>query len=385
MSKEKQQAGENVEIQSNLLDNFAWETEDSFFGINDAPVEQQQQQLIEEVKKPKEEKKNPEEIKPLEDEEKEDEETEFFETLDKAEKPAEAKTEDEPDEDEEFYSTLSAELKEKGIFQFATLPDDGKVSQEKFFEIHEEEVEARTDQAIKDFIAEMNDEDGGAFINFKRAGGKTSDFFNFYSQTSTVPEVDTDTETGQDAILKHYYKTVEQLDDDDIDDKLEWLKESGKKKKYAEKYNSKLIADKKEATDQFLKNQVDTQKQREDDKKQFITSLKTTASTVENVSGFVFNKRDADEYVDYITKPSVKLKGNQYLTAFQAELTRVMREEPDKLLILAKLLKNKFDTSDMVIAKETEAAKKIKSNLENKKSRLSSTSSVKKRSLTDYF
>jgi len=383
MSKEKQQEGETVESQTNLLDNFAWDSEDSFFGIKTETTEQQQEQFIEEVKKPAVETKKPEDIKP-EEEEKEEEEEEFFDAS-KSEKIKDVETEDKLDEDEEFYSSLSTELKEKGVFQFATLPEDGKISEEKFFELQEEEVEARTDQAIQDFIAEMNDEDGGAFIKFKRAGGKTSDFFKFYSQTSAVPEVDTDTEAGQDAILKHWYKTVENLDDDDIEDKLDWLKESGKKQKYAEKYNTKITADKKAATDQLLKDQLDAQKQREDDKKAFISSLRTTANTIENVNGFVFNKKNADEYIDYVTKPLVKLKGNQYLTGFQAELSRVLREEPDKLLILAKLLKNKFDTSDMVISKETEAAKKIKSNLENKKSKLASASQTKKRSLTDYF
>lgn len=392
MSKPKAtEAGGNT----NLLDNFAWDDQDSFFGIKEESNVEKQKKFLNEVeeeadddeptevetqtttKKPE----TPESEKS--DEGEDDEEDELFpETEVKA---TETGAGDEPDEDVEFYSTLSQELKTKGVFQFAALPEDGQITEEKFFELQEEEVEGRTEQAVQDFIAEMNDEDGAAFIKFKRAGGKTSDFFEFYSQMSAVPEVDIETEAGQDAILKHYFKTVEQLEDDDITDKLEWLKESGKKKKYAEKYNDKINADKKAAKDQFLIDQAEAQKQRETEKKEFIGKIKTTASTVTNVNGFVFNKKDAEGYVDFIIKPAVKV-GNQYLTAFQAELSRVIKEEPENLLIIAKLLKTKFDTSDMVISKETEATKKLKSNLASKASKLSSSPAAnKKRSLSEYF
>ena len=385
MSKEKQTQTETQVEDTGLLDNFTWDDENSFFGIPTETPTEVQQQVIKEVTteeddedvdddvpndKPKVEKPKTTEVK--------EEETEMFveapETIDN----------DEADEDAEFYSTLSKELKDKGVFKYATLPEEGQITEEQFFELHEQEVEARADEVINDFVAEINNGDGAAFMKFIRAGGKVSEFFNFYTQNGTVPEADIETESGQDVVLRHYYKTYEGLDDDDIDDKLEWLKDSGKKKKYAEKYNTKMVSEQEAARDQLVKDQELARKKKEQDQKDFVTNLKTTLDTTEGLNGFVFNKKENPVLMDYLVKPQVKLQNNMYLTQFQADLAKIIKEEPQKLLVIAKLMKSNFDTSDIVAKKKTEATQQIRSNLKSTK-QLSSTSVTKKRSLSEYF
>lgn len=379
MSKVNQAA----EVEStDLLDNFNWDTEDSFFGIGKTPAKTELETVIEEAVDVEDEEDEddtvPTDPKPAK-EKKETEDAPFSDTL-----PAKEEEVTE-DEDVTFYSTLATEMKEKSIFQFAQLPEDGKITEEKFFELQEEEIEARTEQTVQDFIAEMKDEDGAAFIRHKRAGGSTREFLDFYSRVNELPEVDTETESGQEKIIKHYLKTVEKLDEDEIEDKLDWLKEGGKQKKYAEKYNQKLSAEAETAKKEFLASQIAAQTAREESRKTYVNTLKSTIDSTENVNGFVFAKKDKGDLLDYIVKPSVKVNGNQYLTAFQSELGRIIKEEPQKLLVLAKLLKNDFDTSDMTVVKQTEATKKIKSSLDQKKSKLASSSGTKSRSLVDYF
>ena len=61
--------------------------------------------------------------------------------------------------------------------------------------------------------------------------------------------------------------------------------------------------------------------------------------------------------------------------------------DPQQLLVLAKLLKSKFDISDIKAQAETEVTKKTRSNLQRAKktSKLSSGRSSKGKGLSDYF
>ena len=365
------------------LTEFTWDSGTDFFGIeaeNNKPEKEEEEEG--EEKKEGEAKKPEEKEKETKKSEEKETEEEFF---DETKKPEE-NVEENDDEEVETFSTLSKELKEKGIFTHVELPSDGKITEEKFFELQDEEVEGRVSEAIEDFAQKLgNHQTSNAFITYIKAGGTPDEFFKFYSQASAVPEVDIEKESGQDAVLKHYYKTVEQLDDDDLEDKLDWLKESGKKKKYAEKYYTKLKADEKAEKDQFIANQLQQQTARENERKEFITKLKSTLESTEEVNGFVFSKTDKPSLLDYIIKPTVKLKSNQYITQFQSDLNEVIKTDNEKLLVLAKLIKSKFDTSGLIVKKETEAVKKVKSSLANTKSKLTSSNSSKRKNLSDFF
>ena len=365
------------------LEDFTWDSEE-FFSIT--PEVDLNQKVIDEVTDEDEDETEVVSTKTttVAPEEDEDDDDPFVEIAVKNEGDDEDE-DDSPDDDTNFFTTLSKELAEKKIFQHVTLTDGEQITEEKFFELHEQEVDGRVEEAIQDFITELNDEDGAAFIKFKRAGGKTSDFFEFYSQMSGELNVDIEKEEGQDAILKKWYKTVENLDDEDIEDKLDWLKESGKKKKYAEKYQTKMEADKQTAKTQFLNEQLEAQTKRENAKKEFVAKVRTTLDTTESVGDFVFNKTEKPELLDYLLKPAVKLKSNQYLTKFQSDLNEIINNHPDKLLVLAKMLMNDFDTSDLVVNQQTKTVKQIKSSLNSKTSKLSSANNSKKRSLSEFF
>lgn len=365
---------------TDLLNDFKWDSNSDFFGIESETETKVETETKKEVETETEEQKKEEKETDKSKAEEGDKE-EFFDH----DKQVDSGNEDDDDETEVF-TTLSKELKEKGTFTHIELSADGKITEEQFFEHIEDEVEGRVNEAIEDFGAKLgSDQTSKAYITFLKAGGTSDEFFKYYSQASTTPEVDIEKESGQDSILRHYYKVVEELDDEDLEDKLDWLKESGKKKKFAEKYYNKLKADEQINKDKFVANQVQQQTDRENEKKEFVTKLKNTLDSTEEVNGFVFNKVDKPSLLDYIIKPTVKLKSNQYITQFQYDLNEVIKTDNEKLLVLAKLIKSKFDTSGLIIKKETEAVKKVKSSLSNTKSRLTSSNSTKRKDLADFF
>lgn len=385
------------------LSTFAWDDQESFFGVE--PVEKEEKPT--DFDKDDDEEGTGTETD-TEDENETETETETVtttetskekkaKTVKKEKEPepfsdteteTETNTETEAEEEVKFYTTLATELKEKNIFQTVDIPKDAKITEEQFFELQDTEIENRVEETIADFMQEIGEGDGAAFIKFKKAGGKTSEFFSVYAQSAEIPDVDLKEEAGQDAFLKFYYRNVEELDEDDILDKLEWLKESGKKAKLAEKYHAKVIeADDKRKAALQVKAEADLKKT-EDNKKAFITEVKTILETNDQIGVFSITKNDKKELGDYITKPTVKINGGRYMTQLQADINKVFaKENREKLLILAKLLKNDFDVSDLVKDVKTKVTKETRSTLQSQKGGLrpSSSTTSKNRSLTDYF
>ncbi len=74
------------------------------------------------------------------------------------------------------------------------------------------------------------------FLKYKKAGGDTRTFLNAYSQSLELPTSDLSTEEGQEKMLRYYYKNIEKLDAEDVDDRIEWAKEGKKMEKLSLKY-----------------------------------------------------------------------------------------------------------------------------------------------------
>ena len=83
---------------------------------------------------------------------------------------------------------MISQLKDNGIF--AALEDeefaDG-LSDEDLPDMIDKEVDARVEETMENFFDEMDD-DGIAFLKFKKNGGKTSDFLNAYNKFNIIIE-----------------------------------------------------------------------------------------------------------------------------------------------------------------------------------------------------
>ena len=87
-----------------------------------------------------------------------------------------------------------------------------------------------------------------------------------------------------------------------------------------------------------------------------------------------------------MTKVKVKAGKNNYLTQMQNDLQKAF-QDPEKILVIAKLLRNDFDISDVIRNTETKITKKTKDKIERKPTIKSSKSSSgrKKKALHEYF
>ncbi|MCK4520970.1 MAG: hypothetical protein KAU20_00215, partial [Nanoarchaeota archaeon] len=273
-----------------------------------------------------------------------------------------------PEEQEgvNYYTDTFAKMKEGGIFQNAEdLPEGEELTQEKFIELQDNEIESRVDEAFEGFFSEL-DGDAAAFLKHKKEGGSTEDFFKVYGKNVGTPTGDLDDEAHQEKLARHYYKSVEGEDLEDIDDKIAWLKESGKLEKYAQKFDTKLKEQESKAKEDLKKQTLADTKANDASKKAFADSVQEALDNIEQVDNFKFTPKSKKSLFPFITKPTVKVGKNRYITGMQSKLQTALKT-PEKMLILAQLLENDFDISNILADANTKVTKKLKSDIQRQK------------------
>lgn len=398
MTVDKRQEAETLE-NSKSLQEFNWDNAGDFFNIG---IESKDTEDVTQIIKKEDDTDDTniadddqaEDVDTSKGKEKEESENEdknvegFFEE----EKPTSTKeeTKDKTGEtDDKFYTTLASELKEKGIFQNVEIKEGEEIDEDRFFELQDSEIESRVEETFEAFFEELDDE-GKAFLKHKKAGGSTQDFINVYQNSISIDSINLDEEKEQDFVLSHYMRTIDAMDEDEISDRIEWLKESGKKKVFAEKYLNKLKDIDTERKTALAESTSKLAKLREESAKKYKEDLDKELNSIESVGNFSFNKVDKKDLLNYITKPSVKVGKNKYVTEFQAELGEIFKGEGEnkkKLLLLAKLVKTQFDVKDLIAETKTKVVRDAKSKLQESRAgvRPSSSGGSSRKSLSDFF
>lgn len=367
MSKE---VSKEQELENGLM-NFSWDNSEDFFGITPEVKETQVQE------KPKSS------IKEVEDE---DDEPVNLDTK-KVTEP-EKETEDFFDEDEvstqsaTSYSSVYKLLKEKGVIS-VDVENETEFDEETFAQVIEQEIEAGLDETIKAFMDDLDD-DAKAFLKFKKEGGDTKQFFKFYNEVSQIPTPVIGDSKSEEKFLKYYYKAYEDLDDEDIEDKIEFLKETGKLSKYAQKYHENVEEEIEQNREEAIKKQQYYQQQQEEQRKQYVKELKHLIDDSDNIKDWTITQKDKKILHSYMTRASVKVSENQYLTQFQNDLQQVFKDR-EKTILLAKIISNDFDLTDIKEKAKTEIIRETKSKLTNTKVSPIGNKGSRNKGLADYF
>lgn len=354
MSITTEQAAETN--QNSLLD-FNWdEGTESFFGLN----EQQEEIKTEPTPVKVEESKEVEDEPDTEDKPKEDES--FFE--EESEEVKKSKREE--TESGNLYTDVYKDLKESGIFKHVEVEEGEEVDADRLYELHQEEIEAEVGARVESWATEDLDEDAQAFIRFKLQGGNTADFFKTYQEGSDISVGDIEDETYQDTLIR-YQLQKEGWDKDEIEDRLEYLTDSNKKSKFAEKYHTKLqkdIEDKKQRLNTEVQKQKQAAKLQEEE---FKNSIKETLDTNTELKGLKISDKDKNTILNFLTKKDQRIDGNNTITGFQKKLSDVFKD-PTKIVLLAKLVNDDFDFSALEKSTITKKTKEVKRNIENRQS-----------------
>lgn len=307
----------------------------------------------------------------------------------KKEKEEEDDDPDDPEVEDDFYTGLALDLKEKGIFQNIKLEKNKVLTEDEFFELHEQELDSRVDEVFEGFF-EALDNDGKDYLKWKKNGGDTRIFLTKYlAPTFDLESFDEDNKNQVERVIDHYLRVTEKLDEDELADRKKFIEESGKSKAKAKSYFNILKKSDDDRKKAMMKAVEDRVKQTDADAKQFSAEVEDALKEAEQIGSWSITAKDKKELNPYITKPTVKTGKNTFLPPFEAELHRILNPKTDKdmndLLLLAKMVKNKFSTEDLATKVETEKTREIKSRIKRTGVKPTSGTASKARSLADVF
>ena len=357
---------QTVETSQNGLMDFNWDESgaDSFFGLNEfgdeTPSNEEKQKTpqatpvqsddtdTDEPEKKKKSKEEGEKLSFFEEEADEDKSKEKTSTADGS-----------------IYEDVYKDLKEAGIFKHVELEEGEELDADRFYELQQEEYDKEVEERLSTWATKDLDEDAQAFIKFKLQGGNTTDFFKTYQNASEIAPGNIEDEDYQDSLIR-YQLEKEGWDRDEIEDRLEFLTESNKKSKFAEKYHNRLIQE-QEKEKQALVKQAEEQKARaKQQEEQFRVSIKDTLDTNKEINGIKFSDKDKNGLINFLTKRE-KLEDGRVVTGFQRKLSESF-SDPKKIALLAKILNDDFDFSSFEKSAITKKTKEIKRNIEQRQS-----------------
>lgn len=360
---------QTVETSQNGLMDFNWDEggADSFFGLNEfgdenkTPAQQATPAQADELEETEDTDKPESEDKTKSKKKDEKEKVSFFEEEADEDKSKEKTS----TADGSIYEDVYKDLKEAGIFKHVELEDGEELDADRLYELQQEEIEAEVTSRLDAWASQELDEDAKAFIKFKIQGGDTSEFFKTYQSTSEITLGDIEDEDYQDNLIR-YQLQKEGWDKDEIEDRLEFLTESNKKAKFAERYHDRLIKE-QEKEKQALVRQAEEQKIRaKQQEEQFRVSIKDTLDTNKEINGIKFTDKDKGNLINFLTKRE-KLEDGRVITGFQRKLSESFTD-PKKIALLAKILNDDFDFSSFEKSAITKKTKEIKRNIEQRQS-----------------
>lgn len=339
---------------------FNWEDDGTteFFETPETKVEETTKKVEEDDDskgQPKEEIKEEEEI-----------ESSFFEEEELDEegniitKPTTTST-----EDGEYWSNVYKDFREQGILKHVEIEEDEELSSERIFELQQEDYEAEVTARLQHWAKEELDADAQAFISFKKNGGNTADFFKTYSNTTDIPTGELDDEDYQDKVIR-YQLAEEGWDADEVEDRIEYLSNNGKKAVVAKKYDAKVRQQAKAQQEAVLEKAKQSKLQAKQKEEDFKTNIKEALEETTEVKGFKITPKDKTDLYGFLTKKNNKISDTQSITGFQKKLGEAF-QDTEKMLLLAKLVSSDFDMTQFEKQTITKKTKQIKSNLEQRK------------------
>ena len=359
---------QTVDTSQNDLLNFNWDTngEESFFGLNEfgdeTPSNEEKQKTpqatatpvqsddidTDEPEKEKKSKKEEEKLSFFEEEANEDKSKEKTSTADGS-----------------IYEDVYKDLKEAGIFKHVELEEGEELDADRFYELQQEEYDKEVEERLSTWATKDLDEDAQAFIKFKLEGGSTAEFFKAYQDSPELGEGDIEDENYQDSLIR-YQLQKEGWEKDEIEDRLEYLTDSGKKEKFAERYHNKIQKENELKKQNLVKQAEENRKQAKQQEEQFKLSIKDTLESNTEINGIKFTDKDKNNLVTFLTKRE-KLQDGREITGFQRKLSESF-SDPKKIALLAKILNDDFDFSSFEKSAITKKTREVKRNIEQRQS-----------------
>ena len=292
---------------------------------------------------------------PVEEEEEEEEEEEV-------------NLEGDDDEEENYFEIFGKGLAKAGMLDVAD-DEDIEWNEQTFLAKMSETIEDRAWNQLEEMAVETYGEAGvqmieDIFINKV----PVQEYLQRFANEQIVENVDLSVEENQERVFRLYLAKTG-MDEDEIQDQLNYARDNDRLEAYSQKYHVKLIEkmqQERAALAQESEARVQAMRQKEEEREQLYADVLDKAIASGTIEGYPLNEQAANELFDFVlSKPHV-LPNGQRISDFEYKLAKMRQEDPSKFLAVAKLVQSDLDLTPVKRKAVTEETNTLFNDLKTK-------------------
>jgi hypothetical protein len=282
---------------------------------------------------------------------------------------------DEDDGEEiNYYEAFGKGLLRSGHFDVGEEvdPDQIEWTENTFLELMSATVENKAWKQLEDIAIDAHGQEGidlvkDLFINKV----PVQQYLAKYNEQIALENLDLTNSQTQEAVFREYLSRTG-LDQEEIDEQLEYAVKTNKLENFSEKYYVKLLdrsrAEREALAEQSAKRQQELQERENARQDSYVKTLEGAIKTGE-INGYPINQNEASELFDYVTNRSYQLPNGQKISEFEFTLAKMRQEDPQKFLAVARLVQADLDLTPIKKKGVSEETNTIFKELQNKSKR----------------
>jgi hypothetical protein len=282
---------------------------------------------------------------------------------------------DEDDGEEiNYYEAFGKGLLRSGHFDLGEEvdPDQIEWTESTFLELMSATVENKAWKQLEDIAVDAYGQEGielvkDLFINKV----PVQQYLSKYNEQIGLENLDLTNTQTQEAVFREYLSRTG-LDQDEIDEQLEYAVKTNKLENFSEKYYVKLLersrVEREALAEQSAKKQQELQERENLRQESYVKTLESAIKAGE-INGYPINQNEASELFDYVTSRNYQLPNGQKISEFEFTLAKMRQEDPQKFLAVARLVQADLDLTPIKKKGVSEETNTIFKELQNKSKR----------------
>lgn len=293
------------------------------------------------------------------------------EPADDDDEPADALDDDDNTEDINYYEAFGKGLLRSGHFDLGedVDPDQVEWTEESFLDMMSATVENKAWKQLEDIAVEAYGQEGielvkDLFINKV----PVQQYLSKYNEQVALENLDLTNSQNQEAIFREYLSRTG-LDEDEIEEQLDYAVKTNKLENFSEKYYVKLLERSKQEREALAEQSAQRQREvqdRENARQESYIKTLEDAIKAGDINGYPINQNEASELFDYVSNKSYQLPNGQKISEFEFTLAKMRQEDPQKFLAVARLVQSNLDLTPIKKKGVSEETNSIFKELQNK-------------------
>ena len=273
-----------------------------------------------------------------------------------------------------YYEAFGKGLLRAGHFDLGedVDPDQVEWTEDSFLEMMSTTIENKAWKQLEEIAVEAYGQEGldlvkDLFINKV----PVQQYLAKYNEQLALENIDLSDQRNQEAIFREYLSRTG-LDQDEVEEQLEYALKTNKLETFSEKYYAKLLERSRQERETLAAQSA--QKVKESQEREHVRQesyVKTLEGAIKqgDINGYPITQNEASALFNYVTDRNYQLPNGQKISEFEYTLAKMRQEEPQKFLAVARLVQADLDLSPIKKKGVTEETNSIFKELQNKSKR----------------